>query len=245
MKENLLTPIERLAFKKAFSTRNDAQKARRLELFLKAFNEGFIHVSLRVHKTHIDVFFGWHARLTERRIHQHHVVAIAADINEGEAPRRVLGKEPALEAAAVFGLLGVVAQRGVDAFLDALPEVGGHGPGVSGQTRHGLFQSGQFGGGGELVQFCGGEQLQRFGGEFTPRVPGVFDGAADFLLDLEQRAGLAGQPHFIPNVFQERLEQGAFALRKVPVYELSEQSPLTRHRLSADDIRASDRRTVT
>ena len=60
-------------------------------------------------------------RLAEGRIHQRHVVAFSADINEGEAPRRVLGKEPALEAAAVFGLLGVVAQRVVNPFLGFTP----------------------------------------------------------------------------------------------------------------------------
>ena len=59
----------------------------------------------------------------KRRIHHRHVVAFAAEVDEGEALRGVVGEEAALESAAVLGLLGVGFERVVNPLLGPLPEL--------------------------------------------------------------------------------------------------------------------------
>ena len=95
-----------------------------------------------------------------------------------------------------------------------------------------------------LLQLAGfGKQiaLLRFR-RFFPKLLGIRNGAADFFLNLEQRAGLARQLHFIEDGFEQLQKHAAFRRREFLVHKLAQQFLLTGHRLGADDVRAGDAR---
>ena len=66
----------------------------------------YIRVGVRTPDVSVEVLLA----KTKRRIHQHHVVPLLAEVHEGEAPHSILGEEPPLKSLAVLGLLGVAAK---------------------------------------------------------------------------------------------------------------------------------------
>ena len=73
-----------------------------------------------------------------------------------------------------------------------------------------------------------------------PEPLGVGDGGADFLLDAEEGAGLAGEGHAVENLFQQEGKGGPLAGRELLLDEFAEQLLFPRHRLGADEVRAGD-----
>jgi hypothetical protein len=47
----------------------------------------------------LDIGFGRFAAFLKRRIHQHHLKSLAAQVNEGKIPGRIIGKEAAGQSA--------------------------------------------------------------------------------------------------------------------------------------------------
>ena len=131
-----------------------------------------------------------------------------------------------------FGGLGVVAQGGVDAFFGGVEEVGGQWSVIGGQC---LLDAGELllGAGAEgLVELFRREEVAFGGTEFLPLFFGVVDGGADFSLDLEEGAGLAGELHFVEDGFDEFAEQG----RVEGLDEVFEHGVAAGHGLGTDDV---------
>src|SRR3990172_9176033 len=62
-------------------------------------------------------------RITKRWIHQDYVKTFEAQVYEGKALRRVVGKQLAAGAAAIAGVLGILAQRVQHTRFCVVPEV--------------------------------------------------------------------------------------------------------------------------
>src|SRR5690606_30586130 len=110
LKDNIPTPIFTVAEKESCAGAEDSDSPLYLQQGEHCLYKRLKYIAGTASVSPIDIALAWMRRLAERRIHQHRVVTLAAEVDEGEPAGRILSEQSAADRPAVFRLFGIVLQ---------------------------------------------------------------------------------------------------------------------------------------
>ena len=217
-----LSPIGEAGKKKARSRRDRAKSAAVFETMEPAIDKSSEDVVIAVRVDDPRMRFVRSGKLPERRVHQHHIVVSATDVDKGEATGGVSGEKAPPKCVAIVDSFRVVLQRSKNAVFSLIPE-------LVGRDRSHVEQSSLF----LLLRHEVGEQcrLLRFW-SLEPLTPCFGNGCCDLLIDLQECSGLTGHRHFLKDDIDELAEHPRLKIGD----ELAAHILLAGHRFCGNDV---------